>query len=46
MHKTVKQMQLSPFAFNIKGAWALRFADIMACAMAFNLLSAKSGYPK
>ena len=39
-------MQVPHVAFNIKGAWILRFVDIMACAMAFNLLSAKNGYLK
>lgn len=31
--KKVKQMQIPPFAFNTKGAWVLRFDDIIADAL-------------
>ena len=31
--KTVKQMQVPPFALNTKGAWFLRFDDIIADAL-------------
>lgn len=36
--KKVKQMQIPPFALNTKGAWALRFDDIIADALELGAL--------
>ena len=36
--KKVKQMQVPPFAFNTKGAWVLRFDDIIADALELGAL--------
>ena len=36
--KKVKQMQVPPFALNTKGAWVLRFDDIIADALELGAL--------
>ena len=36
--KKVKQMQIPPFALNTKGAWVLRFDDIIADALELGAL--------